>query len=154
MIRPGITASPPGGAAPRGRIHWHVFFTHFPISLFGAAFGFQILHLFLAPACFELATNVMLLGGTVMLGPTIWTGYRVWRTRYHGATGVIFGRKIRTAGAMAALSLPLVVWRILALGLFDEAPQSPGHWVYLAANGCLIAGAIIEGYYGGRLNHH
>lgn len=55
---------------------------------------------------------------------------------------------------MALLSLPLVLWRVLALGLFEEAPDSPGHWIYLAGNGVLILGAIIEGYYGGRLNHH
>jgi uncharacterized membrane protein len=151
---PEITASPPNAAAPRRRVHWHVLFTHFPISLFGAAFGFQVLHLFIAPACFELATNVMLIGGTVMLGPTIWTGYAEWRTRYHGAKGLIFVRKIRTALGLAALGLPLVLWRVLALGLFEEARESPGHWIYLAGNVCLILGAIIEGYYGGRLNHH
>jgi hypothetical protein len=54
---------------------------------------------------------------------------------------------------MAALSLPLVVWRIAALGLFEEAPDSPQHWIFLAGNTLLILGAVVEGYYGGRLNH-
>lgn len=154
MAEPERPGGSQGTVAARPRIHWHVFFTHFPISFFGAAFAFQVLHLFLAPVCFELATNVMLVGGVVMLGPTIWTGYAEWRTRYRGAKGLIFVRKIRTAVAMASLSLPLVLWRVLALGLFEEAPESPGHWIYLAGNGLLILGAIVEGYYGGRLNHH
>lgn len=153
MATPANAPHPPGPAGPRRRLHWHVFLSHFPISLFGTAFGFQILHLFVAPACFELATNVTLLAGTVMLGPTIGAGWREWKTRYHGAAGLIFRRKISVAIAMAALSLPLVLWRIAALGLFEEAPASPAHWIYLAGNALLILGAIVEGAYGGRLNH-
>ena len=138
---------------PKRRIHWHVFLTHFPISLFGGAFGFQILHLFMAPSCFELATNVALIGGTVMLLPTVATGWSEWKAHYHGAKGLIFRRKITIAAGMTALSLPLVVWRIAALGLFQEARQSPGHWIYLIGNTFLILGAVLEGYFGGRLSH-
>jgi uncharacterized membrane protein len=143
----------PGVVLPKSRTHWHVILTHFPISLFGAAFGFQILHLFLAPACFELATNVALMGGVAALLPTIATGWSEWKAHYHGAKGLIFRRKIRTAFGMAALSLPLVLWRIVALGLFVEAPDSPEHWIFLAGNTFLIVGAVLEGHYGGRLNH-
>ena len=153
MDAPVHAASQPGVALPKRRTHWHVLLTHFPISMFAGAFGFQILHLFLAPACFELATNVALMGGTAMLLPTAATGWSEWKTHYHGAKGLIFKRKITTAFVMAALSLPLVVWRIAALGLFQEARESPAHWIYLAGNTFLILGAVIEGYYGGRLNH-
>jgi uncharacterized membrane protein len=140
-------------SAPKRHIHWHVFFTHFPISLFGAAFGFQILHLFMAPACFELATNVALIGAVATLLPTIWTGWSEWKKRFNGARVLIFKRKIGTAIAMAAVGLPLVVWRIAALGLFEEARENPDHLIYLAGNTLLIIGAIVEGYYGGRLTH-
>lgn len=34
-----------------------------------------------------------------------------------------------------------------------EAPESPQHWIYMAGNAFLIMGALIEGFYGGRLNH-
>jgi len=153
MNAPIPTSSQPVAGSPKRRIHWHVFLTHFPISMFAGAFGFQILHLFLAPACFELATNMALMGGTAMLLPTAVTGWSEWKTHYHGAKGLIFKRKIAAAIGMAALSLPLVVWRIAALGLFQEARESPAHWIYLAGNTLLILGAVIEGYYGGRLNH-
>ena len=153
MNAPIPTSSQPVAGSPKRRFHWHVFLTHFPISMFAGAFGFQILHLFLAPACFELATNVALMGGTAMLLPTAATGWAEWKTHYHGAKGLIFKRKITTAFVMAALSLPLVVWRIAALGLFEEARESPAHWIFLAGNTFLILGAVIEGYYGGRLNH-
>ncbi|HMA55097.1 MAG TPA: DUF2231 domain-containing protein [Acidobacteriota bacterium] len=153
MAEPVRTMPQPGVVPPRRRVHRHVFLTHFPISLFGGAFGFQVLHLFMAPACFELATNVALMGGLVMLLPAIASGWSEWKAHYGGAKGVIFQRKISTAVAMLALSLPLVVWRIAALGLFEEAPDSPEHWIYLAGNALLIFGAIREGYYGGRLNH-
>lgn len=143
----------PGTPATPHRAHWHVLFTHFPISLFGTAFVFQVIHLFMAPVCFELATNFTLLGGIVLLIPTILTGWSEWKRRYHGASGLIFRVKVVTALAMAALSIPLAIWRFAALGLFEGAPESPGHWIYLAGNTALILGAIIEGYYGGRLNH-
>ena len=153
MSEPVNAAPRPSGALSHRGIHWHVFLTHFPISLFGTAFGFQVLHLFLAPTCFELATNMTLIGGAAMLMPTVWTGWSEWKVRYRGAKGLIFKRKIATAFGMAALSLPLVIWRIAALGLFEEAPRSPEHWIYLAGNTLLILGSILEGYYGGRLTH-
>jgi len=148
-----VSAPPAVNALPKYRIHWHVLMTHFPLSFFGAAFGFQILHLFLAPACFELATNIMLIGGALMLLPTVVSGWAEWKTHFHGAKVLIFRRKIQTAVGLLVLSLPLVIWRIAALGLFEEAPESPGHWVFLAGTTLLILGAIREGYYGGRLNH-
>lgn len=153
MNKPANTIPQPGVVLPKRRIHWHVFLTHLPISFFTGAFTFQILHLFMAPACFELATNVALIGGTAMLFPAIVTGWSEWKTHYHGAKGLIFKRKIMTAFAMAALSVPLTIWRITALGFFQEAHYSPEHWIYLAGNTLLILGAILEGYNGGRLNH-
>jgi uncharacterized membrane protein len=153
MIESINTTPEPSVAPPRHKVHWHVLFTHFPISLFGTAFGFQVLHLFIAPRCFELATNMTLLGGTIMLMPTVMTGWAEWKTRFHGSKSLIFRRKIQTAFGMAALSLVLTIWRSAALGLFEEAPESPAHWIYLAGNTCLILGAIVEGYYGGRLSH-
>jgi hypothetical protein len=153
MNEPVHTMPPPSVVLAKRRIHWHVYLTHFPISLFGGAFGFQILHLFMAPACFELATNVALIGGTAMLLPAIATGWSEWKTHYHGAEGLIFKRKITTAFGMAALCFPLIIWRVAALGFFQEARQSPQHWIYLAGNSLLIVGAVLEGYYGGRLNH-
>ena len=143
----------PGHVAVRYKIHWHVVLIHFPISFFGAAFGFQILHLFIAPACFELATNVTLLGGAVMMIPTTWTGWATWKRNYRGAKIMLFQRKIGTAFAMLALSVPLITWRTIFLGFFEEAPFSPAHWIYVAGNTLLILGAIVEGYYGGLLHH-
>lgn len=149
-----VNVSPqPGVAASKRRVHWHVFFTHFPIAFFGGAFGFQILHLFMAPTCFELSTNVALIGGVASLVPTIWTGWSEWKNHYHGAKGFIFLRKIRIAIGLAVLSLPLVVWRVAGFGLFEEAGQSVPHWIYLAGNTILITGAVLEGFYGGRLTH-
>lgn len=153
MNESGAVAPQSRAEALKRRKHWHVFLTHFPISFFGGAFGFQVLHLFMAPACFELATNVALIGGVVSLVPTIWTGWSEWKNRYHGAKGSIFLRKIRIAIGLAALGLPLVTWRIVGLGLFDEAPMNPPHMIYLAGNVVLIIGAVFEGLYGGRLTH-
>jgi uncharacterized membrane protein len=135
------------------KIHWHVLLVHFPISFFVVAFGFQILHLFLAPACFELSTNVALAAGTVMMIPTTWSGWSSWKNQYKGARTIIFQRKIAVACAMVILSLVLSFWRTIYLDFFAEVHMSPEHWIYLAGNTLLIIGAVVEGFYGGRLNH-
>jgi uncharacterized membrane protein len=70
-----------GAKAAVGRMHWHVAFTHFPISLFGVTFLFQVLHLFLEPDAFSAASNVTLIGGAIMMIPTTWTGWLTWKSR-------------------------------------------------------------------------
>jgi uncharacterized membrane protein len=148
------TIAAPGRALPKYKLHWHVLFVHFPISFFGVAFAFQFLHLFTSPACFELATNVTLIAGAAMLVPTIWSGWRTWKSNYRGARSMIFRRKINIAFMMLVFSAALLGWRIISFGAFVDVPYSPAHWVYLAGNTLLMAGAVAEGYYGGRLNHH
>jgi uncharacterized membrane protein len=151
LARPG--ASPPAPPVQHHRLHLHVFLTHFPISLFGVAFGFQVLHLFAFPTCFELATNVALIGGTIMLAPTILTGWWSWKNWYRGARGLIFRRKTSISLAMLAVCFPLTTWRTVYLSAFEDAPYSPWHWIYFAGNGLLILGALAEGFYGSRLSH-
>ena len=138
---------------PKYRIHWHVLLIHFPISFFMAAFGFQILHLFTETDCFELATNVALIAGTITLIPTIWSGWRSWKNNYKAAKVITFQRKITTAFVMLGVSIPLTVWRAVFLGVFEQTHTSVDHIIYLLGNTLLIIGAVIEGYYGGRLNH-
>jgi len=134
------------------KIHWHVLLTHFPVSFFGVAFGFQVLHLFVAPACFELATNVSLILATVSMIPVTATGWFAWKNKYKGAKIKLFQRKIFIAFAMLAISVILTVWRV-TLGILEEVPESPSHWIFMAGNMLLIIGAVAEGYFGGRLNH-
>jgi uncharacterized membrane protein len=137
----------------RYKIHYHALLTHFPISFFVCAFTFQILHLFWAPICFELATNVTLLMGTIMMIPTTLTGWQTWKRNYRGAQVPLFQRKIFLAFILLGISIPLTIWREVYLGIFVEVPFGPSHWLYLAGNAILIAGAAAEGFYGGQLNH-
>ena len=135
------------------KIHWHVFLTHFPISLFGAAFLFQVLHLFSHADCFEMSTNITLVAGVISLIPTTWTGWRTWKYKYKGAGVPLFKRKIVIAFVMLGLSAPLAVWRLTYPGMFQHGSPGFGHWIYVAGNTLFIAGAAAEGLYGGRLNH-
>ncbi len=135
------------------KIHWHVFLTHFPISLFGAAFLFQLLHLFAYPDCFEMATNVTLVAGVISLVPTTWTGWQTWKYKYKGARVSLFRRKIVIAFALLGLSAPLAIWRLTYPSVFQHGSPGIGHWIYVAGNTLFIAGASAEGLYGGRLNH-
>jgi uncharacterized membrane protein len=133
-------------------MHWHVLFVHFPISFFGVAFGFQVLHLFFAPACFTLSSTVVLIAGTLMMIPTTISGWRSWKSNYRGAQTYIFKRKITISIMMLATSVMLVSWRLSFYSIFTEEPQA-AHWIYMAGITLLIAGAVAEGYHGGKLHH-
>jgi uncharacterized membrane protein len=135
------------------KVHWHVILVHFPVSFFLGAAGFQILHLFWAPASFELASNVALLAGTIMLIPTTLSGWASWKKDYKGAKGKIFRIKIRVAFAMLFFSIALSIWRFGFISIQDEATLSYEHWPYFFGTLLLFAGAVVEGFYGGRLNH-
>lgn len=131
------------------KIHWHVVFTHFPLSFFLLSFCFMGLHLVTRKACYELAAYVGLLAGAAAMLPTTLSGWLTWKGRYRGMRGKIFIYKIRMAFGMIALSAALVIVR----SAFPDTLHAA--WLLLHALGTLLllAGAVLEGYYGGRLNH-
>jgi uncharacterized membrane protein len=135
------------------RVHWHAALTHFPISFFGAAFLFQVLHLFMFQKAFELSTTVCVLVGAFSLIPAIISGWWTWRTQYHGSKARIVRRKIVIAFVMLGTSVALSVWRV-ALYYLGSAADGVDHYAFFAFTALLIAAAILEGYYGGRLAHH
>ena len=132
--------------------HWHVEFTHFPVSFFLGSAMFMILHFasYSNRNAYELASFVLLISGMVVMWPTTLTGWRTWKGNYHGARVKIFLYKVRTAFGMVALSTLLVIWRAVL------PPPKDTTWFYVYAVGIflLFAGTIVEGHYGGRLNHH
>lgn len=144
-----------GRALLKYKVHWHVVFTHFPIAFFSASFLFQILHLFPSSftSCFEIATNVTLISATIMMIPTIITGWFTWKDRYGGANILIFRRKTLISYIMFGFAAVLVIWRSVFYGVFVDIPYGIYHWLYLAGNVLLIIGAVTEGFYGERLNH-
>jgi hypothetical protein len=148
-----ITSPTPSDKPPKRRIHWHIFFTHFPISLFGVCAGFQVLHLIFLPVCFEIATNVCLLGATAMMIPTTLSGWTTWKRQYRGFGAPVFRRKIAIANIMLGLCLPLTIWRTVFLHVFTNVEWGPTHWLYFSGIILLIIGAVLEGYYGATLHH-
>jgi uncharacterized membrane protein len=85
------------GAARLHRVHWHVALTHFPISLFGTAFLFQVLHLFMFESAFELSATACVIAGAGSVIPAAATGWFTWKRRYHRASTLLFRRKIGLA---------------------------------------------------------
>jgi len=136
----------------RSKIHWHAFIVHFPISLYGTAFLFQLLHLLWYPSCFELSSNVTLTLATAAMVPSVWSGWLTWKRQYRGARGKIFRRKIVIGLVMLPVSAAVVAWRALA-GHFAEDVPHLSHGLYFAVVTLLIVGAAAEGYYGSRLGH-
>jgi len=131
------------------KIHWHVLFTHFPVSFFLLSTGFMLLHLFTRRSCFELAAFLSVLAGALILVPTALSGWLTWKGRYKGMRGRMFLYKIRIAYGMLALSTALVFIR----QMFHPQLHIAWMWIYAAGIILLLAGAMIEGFYGGRLNH-
>ncbi len=138
-----------GRATSRYQLHWHVMFVHFPISCFMVSAGFMVLHLFTETGCFELAGFLTLITGAVMMVPTTLSGYLTWKSKYKGAATKIFLYKVRISYGMLALSLALLLFR----AVFVSTEHTIWHSAYGTGFVVLVAGAFLEGYYGGRLNH-
>jgi hypothetical protein len=132
------------------KLHWHVILTHFPLSLFLVAAGFMALHLFTLSDCFEMAGFLTLIAGAVVMVPTTATGWWTWKTRYKGTVTQLFQYKINISIAMIAVCVILIVAR----GFLVDTAHSAWHWIFLAGFLLLFVGAMAEGNYGGKLNHH
>jgi uncharacterized membrane protein len=131
------------------KIHWHVLFTHFPVSFFMLSSGFMILHLYTKSNCFELSSFFSLLAGMLIMLPTTVSGWLTWKGRYKGMRGKMFLYKIRIAIGMIALSIALILIRLL----IHLQLHVVWMWIYAAGILLLLVGAMVEGFYGGRLNH-
>lgn len=139
----------PGNASTKYRIHWHVLFTHFPVSLIMSSAGFMIAHVFTNVSCFELAGYITLISSAAILLPTTVSGWVDWKRKYKGAHTKTFIYKTRIAYAMLAVSIILIALR----NIFLPAEHTIWHFVYAGGFVLLFIGALAEGYYGGRLNH-
>ena len=135
------------------KLHWHLLLVHFPISFLGISFLFQILHLIFSPDAFTLTTTVVVLAASMVLIPTTISGWTTWKRKYKGANTYLFRRKIITAFVLLGISIPLTIWRFLSYSIFLEEPYGVDHWIFMFGTFLLISGAVIEGYYGGRLSH-
>lgn len=131
------------------KIHWHVVFTHFPLSFFLLSSGFMVAHEITRSSCFELASYLSLLAGIGALVPSALSGWLTWKSRYKGMKVKVFVYKIRTAFAMMALSAVLILARPFVVAHLHTA----WHWIYTVGIVFLLIGAGVEGYHGGRLNH-
>ena len=152
----------------RYKLHWHVIFTHFPVAFFTGSFGFMILHFFTRTSCFELAAylaliailgqrtaelHLALIAGALSIIPTAISGWFTWKGRYKGGRGRIFLYKIRISFVMIGISWFLVAYRATFSVEFLDIFHNIWHLLYFVGILVLVAGAIAEGYYGGRLNH-
>ena len=130
-------------------IHWHVILTHFPISFFTASAGFVALYLIPKTACFELAGYLCLLAGVIMSVPTTITGWSTWKSKYKGARTNIFVNKLYISCFIFAVGTLMIFLR----AYFIEGEHTLWHFVFGFGFVALFSASMMEGYYGGRLNH-
>lgn len=147
------TQSTPVRPVRKRRIHWHIFFAHFPVATLAVCGGFQILHLFLQPACLELASALCLMAATVMLVPTVLSGQLTWKRQYHGSELPIFFRKRIVAYLMLGLSALTLAFWVAYLKQLDLHAWNSHHWLYFSGTILLFAGSVLEGYWGSYLHH-
>jgi uncharacterized membrane protein len=140
-------------ARPVYRFHWHILFTHFPVSFIIGSFGLISLHFFTETSCFDLAGFISLVAAAIVLLPTTITGWITWKGRYKGLKSKLFSNKIRISVAMIILSLALVTYRGIVYAYNLGPEKAAWHGFYFAGITALFAGAVAEGYFGGRLNH-
>lgn len=114
---------------------------------------FQVLHLFMFPSGFEAATTACILAGAASMVPATVSGWFTWKRHYRGARTKVFRRKISIGIGMLAVSAATAGWRI-SLYSIGRDTRPVEHYLFFVLCVGLIAGAIAEGYYGGRLSHH
>jgi uncharacterized membrane protein len=137
-------------APPARRVRWHPVATHFPIALFGVAFGFQMLHFFFDSECFFNSSNVAIIAGAASMVPALWTGWVDWKRNYKASRARIFKRKMTVGFGMFGVSLAVAIYRNVKYGFHGELPSLHHIW-YTFALALLIGGAVAEGFYGGHL---
>jgi uncharacterized membrane protein len=133
----------------RHNIHWHVISTHFPISFFTASAGFIILHLIAKTECFELAGYLCLIAGVVMTIPTTITGWTTWKSKYKGARTKTFTNKIILSYVIIIVGTLMILFR----AYFVMGEHTLWHFIFAFGFIALFFASMMEGYYGGRLNH-
>jgi hypothetical protein len=138
----------------KARLHWHVVLTHFPISAAAGAFLFMGLHLATRVSCYVLAAYVSLIAAAVMTIPAAATGWFTWKRRYKGSSSRLFLIKIWTSAVMIPLSIALVVYQATHPFTLLEVAHRLAHSMYFVGVLLLMAGAGVEGYWGGQLHHH
>jgi uncharacterized membrane protein len=148
-----MTTTSPGKATLHYKLHWHVPFTHFPVSFFIGSFGFILLHLFTNSDCFELAGFISLAAGAAFMIPTTLTGWVEWKGRYKGFKSKLFINKIRISIAMIGISFALVIYRGTFLLENLNILHNVWHAIYFVGITLVVIGSIAEGHYGSRLNH-
>jgi len=142
------------GQKRKTKTHWHVVLTHFPISAASGAFLFMGLHAITENECYVLAAYVSLIAAALMTLPTAATGWFTWKQRYKGSKTRLFLIKIWAAAVMIPLSIGLVVYQTTHPFHSLDLSHSTAHAAYFAGVLLLMAGAVVEGYWGGRLHHH
>ncbi len=85
--------------------------------------------------------------------PATVSGWFTWKRHYRGVLTKVFRRKIYLGVGMLGLSVALSAWR-LSLYSLGRATRPVEHYAFFFLCACLIAAAVTEGYYGGRLSHH
>lgn len=154
-LEPGSVASDSADRRSRkAKVHWHIVLTHFPISAAGGALLFMGLHVATNVSCYVLAAYVSLLGAAATTIPTVATGWFTWKRRYNGSRSRLFLIKIWASAVMIPLSIALVVYQATHPFTLLDVSHRLGHAMYFIGVVLLMAGAVVEGYWGGRLHHH
>ena len=111
--------------------------------------AFMIVHVFTLRDCFESSGFVTLVAGTIMMLPTTLSGWLTWKRRYRGARVAIFLNKARISYGMIVLGAFMIAWR----SSFPAQEHTIWHYLFASGITLLFLGAVVEGYFGERLNH-
>jgi hypothetical protein len=74
------------------------------------------------------------------------------KQQYHGESADLPSEDHHRA-SLLTVGVPLCSWRIFYVGASPEAALASNHWIYFVGTALMIVGAILEGFFGGRLSH-
>jgi rubredoxin len=154
VVKQNETTADPSGLRGFALEMWrtfelHAVAAHFPNGLLPSAALFLVLFLSEAGAAFE-TTAFHLVVLCVLVTPLVFgSGLRDWRTRYRGAPGRIFYKKIVLSVILLVLGTAAVSLRGAA-GSWGGLGQT-GRIVYLALIAGMLGSVTLLGHYGGQL---
>lgn len=131
------------------RFHGHPMMVHIPNGLVPIA----VLFMFMA-AVFDIQSMgtaaVCNMGVIALSMPVVLiTGWVDWQNRFRGAVTDVFKIKFICGGVVTLLSWILFIWLLINPKIFSGGGVSLFFFFVLSL--CMLAGAIVAGWYGGKL---
>lgn len=131
------------------KLHGHPISVHIPNGVLPVAFLFFLLGVIFNSDTLLLVSHYNLAFVLISMPLVLFSGYNDWQIRLNGAMTHVIKTKMICGATVTALSLILVVWRLLNPDVLEQ--WSSGRFIFGALFAVALVAAAAAGFYGGKL---